>query len=104
LTDQFIVGSQESKRTLSKLYGIAHDRIDTLPYPIDLELFTLPRDAKGASGNGDDASLRVCWLGRIIPRKRLDLFLVVPHWRSAKASMCGSRLSEALGSSRDTTG
>jgi glycosyltransferase involved in cell wall biosynthesis len=75
LTDQFIVGSQESKRTLSKLYGIAHDRIDTLPYPIDLELFTLPRDAKGASGNGADASLRVCWLGRIIPRKRLDLFL-----------------------------
>jgi glycosyltransferase involved in cell wall biosynthesis len=75
LTDQFIVGSQESKRTLSKLYGIGQDRIDTLPYPIDLELFTLPRDAKGAAGNGADGSLRVCWLGRIIPRKRLDLFL-----------------------------
>jgi glycosyltransferase involved in cell wall biosynthesis len=75
LTDQFIVGSQESKRTLSKLYGIAQDQIDTLPYPIDLELFTLPRDAKGASGNGGERSLRICWLGRIIPRKRLDLFL-----------------------------
>jgi glycosyltransferase involved in cell wall biosynthesis len=75
LTDQFIVGSQESKRTLSKLYGIAQDHIDTLPYPIDLELFTLPRDAKSASEHGGDRSLRVCWLGRIIPRKRLDLFL-----------------------------
>ena len=43
LTDLFIVGSQQSKRTLSNLYGVAQDRIDTLPYPIDLELFTLPR-------------------------------------------------------------
>jgi glycosyltransferase involved in cell wall biosynthesis len=75
LTDRFIVGSRESKRTLTKLYGIAEDRIDTLPYPIDLELFALPRNAKGASGNGAGGSLRVCWLGRIIPRKRLDLFL-----------------------------
>ena len=75
LTDRFIVGSQESKRTLSKLYGVAPDRIETLPYPIDLELFTLPGDAKGVSGNEADGSLRVCWLGRIIPRKRLDLFL-----------------------------
>ena len=75
LTDQFIVGSQESKRTLSKLYGIAQDRIETLPYPIDLELFTLPSDERGASGSGACGSLRVCWLGRIVPRKRLDLFL-----------------------------
>jgi glycosyltransferase involved in cell wall biosynthesis len=75
LTDQFIVGSQESRRTLSKLYGIVQDHIDTLPYPIDLELFTLPRDAKNAGGNGGERSLRICWLGRIIPRKRLDLFL-----------------------------
>jgi glycosyltransferase involved in cell wall biosynthesis len=75
LTDQFIVGSQESRRTLSKLYGIVQDHIDTLPYPIDLELFTLPRDAKDAGGNGGERSLRICWLGRIIPRKRLDLFL-----------------------------
>jgi glycosyltransferase involved in cell wall biosynthesis len=74
-TDQFIVGSQQSKRTLSQLYGIARDRIAMLPYPIDLELFALPRDAKGASEVKIDRSLRVCWLGRIVPRKRLDLFL-----------------------------
>ena len=75
LTDQFIVGSQESTRTLSKLYGIAPDRIAVLPYPIDLELFTPPRDTIGAGENDGDGSLRICWLGRIIPRKRLDLFL-----------------------------
>jgi glycosyltransferase involved in cell wall biosynthesis len=75
LTDRFIVGSQQSKRTLSELYGIAHDRIETLPYPIDLELFTLPSDPKSATGNRANGPLRVCWLGRIIPRKRLDLFL-----------------------------
>jgi glycosyltransferase involved in cell wall biosynthesis len=75
LTDQFIVGSQESTRTLSKLYGIAPSHIAVLPYPIDLELFTPPRDPIGAGENDGDGSLRICWVGRIIPRKRLDLFL-----------------------------
>jgi glycosyltransferase involved in cell wall biosynthesis len=75
LTDRFIVGSQQSKQTLSKIYHVAHDCIETLPYPIDLELFTLPGDPKGASAKEAKEPLRVCWLGRIIPRKRLDLFL-----------------------------
>lgn len=75
LTDLFIVGSQQSKRTLGELYGVPLDRISVLPYPIDLELFRLPDDAKAAGENDGDKSLRVCWLGRIIPRKRLDLFL-----------------------------
>ena len=74
LTDHFIVGSQESKRTLHALYGIQDDRIFTLPYPIDLNLFNLNvLDAdRNSQGSGP---LRACWLGRIIPRKRLDLFL-----------------------------
>lgn len=75
LTDQFIVGSRESTLTLSKLYGIARDRIDAVPYPIDLELFRPPAEALSAGEHGGDGSLRICWLGRIIPRKRLDLFL-----------------------------
>ncbi len=75
LTDRFIVGSKVSKRTLSLRYGVAHECIDTLPYPIDLELFALPRDTNITGGNGVAGSLRACWLGRIIPRKRLDLFL-----------------------------
>jgi glycosyltransferase involved in cell wall biosynthesis len=73
-SDRFIVGSRQSKQTLAELYGIAPGCISVSPYPIDLELFTLPRDAR-ASENAADGSLRVCWLGRIVPRKRLDLFL-----------------------------
>ena len=40
-TDHFIVGSSHSKRTLHQLYGIPEERISSLPYPIDLELFNL---------------------------------------------------------------
>ena len=42
--DHFIVGSSQSKRTLHSIYGIPDQRISTLPYPIDLELF----NSKGA--------------------------------------------------------
>jgi glycosyltransferase involved in cell wall biosynthesis len=68
-SDHFIVGSRQSAGTLAKIYSIDPDRISVLPYPIDLDLFRpLP------SVSQVDA-LRVLWLGRIVPRKRLDLFL-----------------------------
>jgi glycosyltransferase involved in cell wall biosynthesis len=83
--DRFIVGSSQSKRTLHSLYGIANERISSLPYPIDLELFRLETPERSAetvkaqswAANGDKAhaGLHICWLGRIVPRKRLDLFL-----------------------------
>ena len=83
--DRFIVGSSQSKRTLHSVYGIADERISSLPYPIDLELFHLETPERSAetvkarswAANGDKthAGLRICWLGRIVPRKRLDLFL-----------------------------
>lgn len=69
-SDHIIVGSQQSKQTLTQVYGVAADRVSTLPYPIDLSMFqpgTEPGEAR--------ADLRVLWLGRIIPRKRLDLYL-----------------------------
>ncbi|HEY5742437.1 MAG TPA: glycosyltransferase family 4 protein [Terrimicrobiaceae bacterium] len=69
--DRFIVGSSQSKRTLHSVYGIADERISSLPYPIDLELFRLETPERVAA----ESSLRICWLGRIVPRKRLDLFL-----------------------------
>jgi glycosyltransferase involved in cell wall biosynthesis len=72
VTDQFIVGSRESRGTLRILYGIPDERIFTLPYPIDLQMFK-PELLKTEASQS--SSLRVCWLGRIIPRKRLDLFL-----------------------------
>ena len=74
LTDCFIVGSQISKQTLNTLYGVRNERIFTLPYPIDLNLFHLNVLKPDSSGGGAE-SIRACWLGRIIPRKRLDLFL-----------------------------
>jgi len=42
-----------------------------VPYPIDLTLFS-PSLKEATFGDG---TLRVLWLGRIVPRKRLDLFL-----------------------------
>jgi glycosyltransferase involved in cell wall biosynthesis len=69
-TDSFIVGSRQSFRTLTDLYGIAPNRISTLPYPIDLELFQPPTRRRPKEG-----PLRALWLGRIVPRKRLDIFL-----------------------------
>jgi glycosyltransferase involved in cell wall biosynthesis len=84
-TDQFIIGSRQSANTLVKLYSVDPRRISVLPYPIDLELFKplSPPFQTGpalSSPNGPALSppngpLRVLWLGRIVPRKRLDIFL-----------------------------
>ncbi len=68
-TDHFIVGSQQSKRTFESLFRIAPERISTLPYPIDLAKFH-----PAARPRSSDC-LRCLWLGRIVPRKRLDVFL-----------------------------
>jgi glycosyltransferase involved in cell wall biosynthesis len=49
-------------------YGVAPDAVCTLPYPIDLKLFTPgPLRPPGRT--------MFLWLGRIDPRKRLDLLL-----------------------------
>lgn len=68
-SDHFIVGSHQSQRTFTELFGIASERISTLPYPIDLDTFR-PAESPPATG-----PLRCLWLGRIVPRKRLDVFL-----------------------------
>jgi glycosyltransferase involved in cell wall biosynthesis len=84
-TDQFIIGSRQSANTLVNLYSVDPDRISVLPYPIDLELFK-PRSPdlqagpalsspNGPALSSSNGPLRVLWLGRIVPRKRLDLFL-----------------------------
>jgi glycosyltransferase involved in cell wall biosynthesis len=70
-SDHFIVGSEQSRQTLGRLYQILSRRVSIVPYPIDLALFHPGEDERKSAGG----SLRVLWLGRIIPRKRLDLFL-----------------------------
>jgi glycosyltransferase involved in cell wall biosynthesis len=68
-SDHFIVGSRQSANTLTEIYAVDPHHISLLPYPIDLALF---RRLPGAS---EVKTLRVLWLGRIVPRKRLDIFL-----------------------------
>lgn len=68
-SDAILIGSSVSSRTLQTLYGIDPHKIHILPYPIDLNLFS-PAPAPGTR-----AGLHCLWLGRVVPRKRLDLFL-----------------------------
>jgi glycosyltransferase involved in cell wall biosynthesis len=67
-TDLFIVGSDWSRQFMAA-YGISLDAIRVLPYPIDLAQFSPAIDGS------PDCPPKVLWLGRTVPRKRLDLFL-----------------------------
>ncbi len=71
-SDHIIVGSRQSEKTLHEVYGVDARRTSALPYPIDLSLFQ-PAAENVAPHHGGE--LRVLWLGRVIPRKRLDVFL-----------------------------
>jgi glycosyltransferase involved in cell wall biosynthesis len=75
-SDRFIIGSRQSQRTLETLYGVPTSAITCLPYPIDLAMFNLPVEpAEPATIEQPAGPLRCLWLGRVVPRKRLDLFL-----------------------------
>lgn len=69
-SDHILIGSGQSRETLERVYGVPVQKIHTLPYPIDLEAFRIASAPPQTEG-----PLRCLWLGRIIPRKRLDLFL-----------------------------
>ena len=68
-SDHVIVGSGQSKTTLVKVFGFEESKVSTLPYPVDLKTFQ-PGARQRTPGE-----LRCLWLGRIVPRKRLDIFL-----------------------------
>jgi glycosyltransferase involved in cell wall biosynthesis len=69
-SDAVIVGSEWSRQRLIDRHGLEPRAVYAIPYPIDLRTFTpstAPRDRNGR--------LRLLWLGRFVPRKRLDLLL-----------------------------
>ena len=70
-SDHIIVGSGQSKSTLQEVYGVESKRISIIPYPIDLANFNVIDRDECTS----ESQLRIIWLGRVVPRKRLDLFL-----------------------------
>ncbi|MEM1211392.1 MAG: glycosyltransferase family 4 protein [Planctomycetota bacterium] len=69
-SDRLIVGSRVSRGVLAERFGIAEDRLSSLPYIIDTDQYRVRQEPPSKDG-----VLRVLWLGRIVPRKRLDLLL-----------------------------
>ncbi|MEM1128703.1 MAG: glycosyltransferase family 4 protein [Bacteroidota bacterium] len=68
-TDHVICGSPWARQHVID-FGVAPARVHALPYPIDLELFRPEEQAPLHAGRHT-----LLWLGRIDPRKRLDLML-----------------------------
>jgi len=71
ISDIVICGSQWSKEQLI-LAGIRHEAIKILPYPMDTDFFKVNHSSIDQKLNNRKTFL---WLGRIDPRKRLDLLL-----------------------------
>ena len=69
-SDLLIVGSAWSRQMLVRDFHQPGDRVHALPYAIDLTRFECCKEPHSRCG-----SLQVCWLGRIVPRKRIDLLL-----------------------------
>jgi glycosyltransferase involved in cell wall biosynthesis len=69
-SDAVIVGSQWSKQRLIERFSVADHRIYVIPYPIELGEFQPAYCERPRCDR-----LRLLWLGRFVPRKRLDLFL-----------------------------
>ena len=68
--DHLICGSEWSRTKIID-FGVPADRVHALPYPFDLDLFA-PNPHVESLHSGKRTFL---WLGRIDPRKRLDLML-----------------------------
>jgi glycosyltransferase involved in cell wall biosynthesis len=88
-TDIAISGSHWSKAFLMSEYGLPDEQTRALPYPIDLDAFT------PAPGPRRLRPLDIVWIGRVIPRKRLDLFLdagaeLISSGRDIRLTVAGS--------------
>jgi glycosyltransferase involved in cell wall biosynthesis len=68
-SDLFLVGSPWAvDRWVS--FGVAEDRVKLAPYPVELSGLSTVPPPKGTA-----ESATFLWLGRSVPRKRLDLFI-----------------------------
>lgn len=71
LSDLLVCGSQWSRQKLVE-FGVPEQRIRVIPYPIDLQYFKMDLIETESRSAG---KITLLWLGRIVPRKRLDLLL-----------------------------
>jgi len=69
--DRLIAGSRWSVENWVRL-GMPRERCRALPYPVDLEMFRPDGPTDAAR---DESVTTFLWLGRVVPRKRLDLLL-----------------------------
>ena len=69
-SDTVIVGSEVPRQRLIREFDLDADQVKALPYAIDLSQYKVRQASPPREGR-----LRVLWLGRIVPRKRLDLLL-----------------------------
>ena len=69
-SDALICGSSWTERMLVQL-GIAADKITALPYPSTWKV----RPSERGEESVDSSQPEIVWLGRIVPRKRLDLLV-----------------------------
>jgi glycosyltransferase involved in cell wall biosynthesis len=69
-TDVCICGSQGSAQMLVDDVGLNAACVKALPYPIDLAAFAPERPIESPGRPPE-----LLWVGRVVPRKRLDLFL-----------------------------
>jgi glycosyltransferase involved in cell wall biosynthesis len=67
-SDSLLISSQWS-RDLWLRFGLPEERADVIPYPLNLD------DLAKVPVRAADAPTTFLWLGRAVPRKRLDLFL-----------------------------
>ncbi|MEM6392367.1 MAG: glycosyltransferase [Planctomycetota bacterium] len=70
-SDRLIASSRVSAGLLDRWFGQGPEKVRVIPVPMDLSRFTM----RDRSPGGAEGGLSVLWLGRIVPRKRLDLLL-----------------------------
>jgi glycosyltransferase involved in cell wall biosynthesis len=90
-TDVAITGSRWSAAVLTGRYGIPPHAVRSIPYPVDL------KDFSPAGATDEPDGLELAWVGRIVPRKRLDLFLdagaqLIDAGRDVRLTIVGSFL------------